>query len=192
MANETTINQTTVRNNAQAAHFWVFTALLIALGVLVPMLFHQFGIAGKVFLPMQFPVVIAGLLFGPLSGLLVGLLSATLSFLLTGMPPFPTVAAIVPELITYGVVSGWLYVRLRVNIWISLLGAMVAGRVVFGLAWWLMANMLGFHSEGQKKILGLVILGVTIGLPGIIGQLVLIPLLVKRVLSYLSRLSKHR
>ncbi|RKY70366.1 MAG: ECF transporter S component, partial [Candidatus Latescibacterota bacterium] len=51
------------------------------------MIFHQFGIAGKVFLPMHFPVIVAGLLFGPFSGLLVGLFSPVLSFLLTGMPP---------------------------------------------------------------------------------------------------------
>ncbi len=175
-----TVSQPMLTKRTHATHFWVYTALLIALGVLVPMLFHQFGIAGKVFLPMHFPVIIAGFLFGPFSGLLVGFFSPVLSFLLTGMPPFPTVLMMVPELITYGAMSGWLYTRFKINVWIALPAVIVAGRIVYGLAWWPMVHILGFHPGSQKTISGLVILGITIGLPGIISQLVLIPLFIKK------------
>ena len=165
-----------LRNRTHATHFWVYTALLIALGVLVPMIFHQFGIAGKIFLPMHFPVIIAGLLFGPLSGLLVGLFSPALSFLLTGMPPFPTVAVMVPELITYGAVSGWLHGRFKINVWIVLPAAIVAGRVVLGLAWWAMFHILDLPVPPVLIVMS----GLVTGLPGIIGQLVLIPLFMKK------------
>ncbi len=159
------------------AHFLAYTALLIAVGVLLPMIFHQIGIAGKIFLPMHFPVIIAGFLFGPLSGVLVGFFSPVLSFLLTGMPPFPTVLAMVPELMVYGAVSGWLHKRLKLNVWIALPLAIVAGRVVYGLAWWPMFHILNLPVTPLVAVT----IGVTTGSPGIIGQLVLIPLLVRGI-----------
>ena len=159
------------------AHFLAYTALLIALGVLLPMIFHQIGIAGKVFLPMHFPVIIAGFLLGPLSGVLVGFFSPALSFLLTGMPPFPLVLAMVPELMTYGTVSGWLHERLELDVWIALPVAIVTGRVVLGLAWWVLFHILELPVPPVVFVIG----GLVTGLPGIIGQLVLIPLLVRGI-----------
>jgi predicted membrane protein len=159
------------------AHFLAYTALLIAVGVLLPMIFHQIGIAGKIFLPMHFPVIIAGFLLGPLSGLLVGCFSPVLSFLLTGMPPFPLVLAMVPELMAYGAVSGWLHERLKLNVWIALPVAIVAGRVALGLAWWAMFQILDLPVPPVVFVIG----GLVTGSPGIIGQLVLIPLLVRGI-----------
>lgn len=159
------------------AHFLAYTALLIAVGVLLPVIFHQLGIAGKVFLPMHFPVILGGLLFGPLCGLLVGLFSPVFGFLLTGMPPFPLVLAMVPELMTYGMVSGWLHGRLKVTVWIALPAAIVSGRVVLGLAWWAMFHILDLPVPPVVFVMG----GLVTGLPGIVGQLVLIPLLVRGI-----------
>ena len=61
-------------------------AVLLALGILLPMFFHLFGAGGPVFLPMHLPVLLAGFLLGPLYGALIGLLSPLLSFLFTQMP----------------------------------------------------------------------------------------------------------
>lgn len=167
----------TVRSGFRNAHFLAYTALLIAVGVLLPVIFHQVGIAGKVFLPMHFPVIIGGLLFGPLCGLVVGFFSPVLSFLLTGMPPFPLVLAMVPELMTYGTVSGWLHERFKITVWIALPLAIVAGRVVLGLAWWAMSHIL----ELSIAPVAFVMTGLVTGLPGIVGQLVLIPVLVRGI-----------
>ena len=48
----------------------VYTGLLVAVGVLLPQVFHIFGssAAGMVFLPMHIPVLRGGLLLGPMSG----------------------------------------------------------------------------------------------------------------------------
>ena len=163
------------KSSIHAARFIAYTALLIALGILIPIVFHQIGIAGKIFLPMHFPVIIGGLLFGPLCGLLVGFFSPVLSFLLTGMPPFPLVLAMVPELVTYGAVSGWLHGQLKINVWIALLAAIVSGRIVLSLAWWAMFHLLDLSVPPMV----FVTTGLVTGLPGIIGQLILIPLLVR-------------
>ncbi|MCK5380672.1 MAG: hypothetical protein KAJ81_04320, partial [Candidatus Latescibacteria bacterium] len=73
--------------------------------------------------------------------------------------------------------SGWLHERLKLNVWIALPVTIVAGRVVYGLAWWPMFHILDLPVTP----LAAVIFGVTTGLPGIIGQLVLIPLLVRGI-----------
>ncbi|MFH1006102.1 MAG: ECF transporter S component [Candidatus Latescibacterota bacterium] len=169
--------ETRTKSGFRDTRFLSVTALLIAIGVLLPMIFHQFGIAGKVFGPMPFPVIIAGLLLGPLSGALVGLLSPALSFLLTGMPPFPLVLAMVPELMAYGAVSGWLHRRLKINIWIALPGAILSGRIVLGLAWWVLFQVLDLPVSPLVFVAG----GLAVGLPGIIGQILLIPLIVRGI-----------
>ena len=157
------------------------TAMLTALGILVPFLFHQVGIAGKVFLPMHFPVLIAGMLLGPTAGLTAGLLSPALSSLLTGMPPLPLTVVMVPELMTYGAISGLLYRAFGGRVWIALPGAMLAGRVVMGFAAWIALGLglLGLRITPQAFLYGAVITG----LPGILSQIVLIPLLMWRISS---------
>ena len=103
-------------------------ALFITLGVLIPQLFHSIG-AGPMFLPMHIPVLLAGFLAGPVIGSYVGILTPILSHLLTGMPPVapvPMLPIMIFELFTYGFVAGILYNRFRVNLFISLFGAMIA------------------------------------------------------------------
>ena len=65
------------------------TALLIALGVALPLVFHAVPLGGRIFLPMHLPTFVAGLILGPLSGLVVGVGSPVVSSLLTGMPVAP-------------------------------------------------------------------------------------------------------
>jgi hypothetical protein len=88
------------------------TALLLALGVVLPIAFHPIPMGGRIFLPMHLPTFVAGLVMGPLAGLVVGAGSPVVSTLLTGMPvaPFYMVPMIF-ELATYGVVSGLLRPR---------------------------------------------------------------------------------
>ena len=63
------------------------SGFFIALGLILPMLFHLAGGMGVVFLPMHLPVLLAGFFLGPRFGLLVGIITPLLSSLLTGMPP---------------------------------------------------------------------------------------------------------
>ena len=46
----------------------VLSGLFIALGVVVPMIFHTVNLAGPIFLPMHIPVLLAGFLLGPVYG----------------------------------------------------------------------------------------------------------------------------
>jgi len=83
---------------------------------------------------MHIPVLLAGFLAGPVCGLTVGILAPLLSHLLTGMPPTYAVPLMAAELPVYGLVAGLTYNRLKLNIYLSLIIAMVLGRVMFGLS----------------------------------------------------------
>ena len=161
------------------ARWLTHTALYLALGVVLPLGFHAFGVGGRVFLPMHFPVLLAGFLVGPASGFTVGLLAPTLSHLLTGMPPSYAVPLMSLELPIYGLIAGLTFVRLRLNIYVALLSAMVMGRMMFGVGLLLLAlfielpyNLAFFLSSAGP---------IVAGLPGIVIQLAVIPILVAGV-----------
>ena len=57
----------------------ILTALFIALGVVLPMAFHAVPNGGTLFSPMHIPVLMCGLLAGPLYCLCCGILTPLLS-----------------------------------------------------------------------------------------------------------------
>lgn len=140
----------------------------------MPLGFHAFGLGGRVFLPMHFPALLAGFLVGPVSGLTVGLLAPILSYLLTGMPPSYAVLLMSLELSIYGLIAGLALVRLRLNIYVALLSAMVIGRVMFGVGLLLHAQFIELPYDMAYFVSSVIIAG----LPGIAVQLAVIPILV--------------
>lgn len=160
---------------------WILGALFIAIGILLPILFHQIPGGGPMILPMHIPVFMAGLFLSPVVALLVGALTPLLSSLMTGMPPmFPMMVIMIFELAVYGFLTALLLKKTK-NIWISLLSAMVAGRIMAGLVVFVLASFFGLKMKPLLFIQGAILKG----LPGIVIQLILIPLcyflLVKRV-----------
>ena len=149
------------------------TALFLSLAIILPIGFHMFGIAGRIFLPMHIPVLICGFVIGPLPGLLVGLLAPFLSHLLTSMPPAYAVPLMTMELAIYGLVAGLVYRNLKFNIYLSLLLAMIVGRIVFGLGLFILGLFIALpYGPAEFFAAGGVIFT---GLPGIILQFVVIP-----------------
>ena len=155
----------------------ILTALFAALGVLLPIVFHSVPNAGAIFLPMHIPVLLCGLLCGWPYGLACGILAPLLSSFLTSMPPMAILPGMLCELAVYGAVSGLLHRFIRTkkpiaNLYLSLIGAMLAGRAVSGLL-----NGLIFRAGKYTFEVWLTASFVT-ALPGIVIQLALIPLLV--------------
>lgn len=149
-------------------------AMLLALGVLLPQLFHLLGgrATGSVFSPMHLPVLVCGLLLGPGYGAATGLLTPLLSAALTGMPPMAILPFMVCELTAYGLVSGALGRRLP--LYPSLLLAQAAGRAVYALALFAGGTLLHMACAAPASVLTAAVTG----LPGILMQLALAPLLV--------------
>jgi uncharacterized membrane protein len=166
-------------DSSSKVRFVAHTALYLAIAVILPVAFHSLGVAGRVFLPMHIPVLMAGFLMGAPGGLLVGLLAPGLSNLLTGMPPVYAVPLMSAELPVYGLVAGIAYRRLHLNIYLSLLVAMVFGRIMFGLSLLVLGRFIdlpytaaAFFSAGGAMLTGL---------PGIAIQIVLVPVIVAAV-----------
>ncbi len=150
------------------------TALCMALGLVLPVLFHLFG-AGSVFLPMHIPVLLCGLLFGWQWGAVCGLFVPLISSLLTGMPPiFPTAPAMMLELCAYGILTGVFYRKLRWNIYPALICSMLGGRVVSGIA-----NAIFYGMADKSYGFAAFLSGAFVqAVPGILIQIIVIPILI--------------
>lgn len=155
----------------------VFAGLCVALGVALPIAFHSIPNAGSILLPMHIPVLLCGLICGPVYGLACGALAPLLSSLFTGMPPAAILPGMLCELAVYGLVSGLLIKKVKsgsriTNIYISLVGAMIAGRIVAGVL-----NALIFRAGAYSLEMWLTASFVT-AIPGIIAQVIIIPLII--------------
>lgn len=157
------------------------TGLYLALAIVLPIGFHAFGLAGRIFLPMHLPVLLAGFLVGPVSGLAAGLLAPGLSFLITGMPPTYAVPPMSLELPIYGLVAGLAYNRLRLNVYIALIAAMIVGRLMFALGLIVLGLFMHLPYTGAQFLSLSATGSLVAGWPGIAVQVVLIPLIVAAV-----------
>ena len=129
--------------------------------------------------PMHIPALLCGFFCGGVWGLAVGLIAPVLRSLIFGMPPvFPTAICMSLELAAYGAVSGFLHYHVlppkKSAVYVCLLVAMVAGRLVWGAARFLCAG-LDISAFGLSAFWAG---AVTTAIPGIILQLLLIPVLV--------------
>jgi riboflavin transporter FmnP len=153
----------------------VLTGLFIAFGIIVPMIFHTVNLAGAIFLPMHIPVLIAGFLLGPLYGGIVGVLTPILSSFMTGMPPLvPVMPIMVFELCAYGIITGFLFIKTK-NTYISLLGAMIGGRLFAVVG----AFLVSITIAPQVTPLMFVFGSLAKAIPGMLVQIVFIPVLIK-------------
>ncbi|HHU31920.1 MAG: ECF transporter S component [Zhaonellaceae bacterium] len=153
-------------------------AIFLALGLLIPYIFHATGIPGQVFLPMHIPVLLCGFMVGHPYGLIVGFITPLLNAFLTGMPPiYPTAVAMSFELATYGLVAGWLYRSRGLNLFVSLIISMVLGRVVSGMANFILLGLAGQKYGFQAFLMSAFVKAFW----GIIIQLIVIPVVIKTV-----------
>ena len=154
----------------------VLAALFLALALVLPFLTGQIPEIGSMLCPMHLPVLLCGFICGWPWGLAVGFIAPLLRSLLTGgFPPlFPTAVCMAFELATYGVVAGFMHAHLprkKLSIYCSLLTAMIAGRLVWGIAMFICLGASGGSFTFAAFLAG----AITNAIPGIIIQLVLIP-----------------
>ncbi|MBQ7761519.1 MAG: ECF transporter S component [Clostridia bacterium] len=156
----------------------VLAGLFLALGMVLPLLTGQIKEIGDSLLPMHLAVMLCGLICGYRYGLVVGATLPFLRSLIFGMPPlYPNAVWMAIELATYGLVIGLLYIKARKKhigyLYLSLVISMIAGRVAWGIA---KAILLGVAGQ-SITLYALFMSGVVDAIPGIILQLVLIPLI---------------
>ena len=154
-----------------------YAAVCLALCMLLPFLTGHIPQIGSALSPMHIPVLLAGFLCGPWWALAVGFVAPMLRHVWMGMPPLITAIAMSFELAAYGLFSGLLYRLLpkkNVNIYVSLIGAMILGRFVWGIAMVVISGVTGSAFTWSAFMAGALLNAV----PGIILHIVLIPILV--------------
>jgi len=161
----------------------VLSALFVAIGIVLPFITMQIPRIGNMLLPMHIPVLLCGFICGAPYGFGVGLIIPLLRSVLVGMPVMlPGAVTMAPELAIYGLVTGLLYKKLKkvkIGILISLICAMILGRIGWGLVSIGVFSLLGNSFTWKLFITN----GFVNAIPGIIIQLILIPLLVKSLES---------
>lgn len=164
----------------------VYAAVILALSIAIPAIFHFTALPGNIFLPMHLPVLVGGLLLGPVYGLIIGMLAPILNFFLTNMPPIPMLYIMIFELGAYGFFTGFLYQKSN-RLFISLLASLVIGRIVAAIiVFILVQTMTGFDANPLVWFTGSFVKS----FPGIAIQLILVPLIVSRIeLSMKSKLN---
>lgn len=156
----------------------VYAAVCLALAMLLPLLTGQIQQIGNALCPMHIPVILCGFLCGWPYGLIVGFIAPILRFFVFGMPPLmPLGIAMAFELAAYGCISGFLYRQLpktNFNIYVSLVTAMLAGRMIWGIARLVLAGIQADTFPLSAFVAG----AVTNAIPGIILHIILIPVIV--------------
>lgn len=154
------------------------TAMLFAVGMVLPFFIGQIPVIGKMLLPMHIPVLLCGFIVGWQYGALIGFLLPIVRGLVFGMPPlYPNAVAMAFEMAAYGFVSGYLYSHARWQctkmLYISLVTAMLAGRLVWAFAEVILLGIGGNIFTWKMFAAGAFLNAI----PGIIVQLTLIPLI---------------
>lgn len=156
----------------------VLAALMLALSWLMPFIALLNPAIAKVISPMHIPIFLCGFLCGMPWAPIVGFLAPLLRSITTGMPAlYPSAVGMAFELATYGLITALLSRRLPnrpISVYISLITAMLAGRVVWGVA-----SLVLYGLQGSAFTMEMFLAGAFINaVPGIVFHIVLIPTLV--------------
>lgn len=156
----------------------ILAAAFLALAYVMPFLTGQIPEIGAMLCPLHIPVLLCGFICGWPWGLAVGFIAPLFRSFTLGMPPlFPTAVCMAFELAAYGAIAGFMHrllPRKKPYIYVSLLTAMIIGRLVWGTAMFVCLGLSGGSFTFAAFLAG----AVTNAIPGIIVQIVLIPVLV--------------
>ena len=154
------------------------SAMFLAVAFVLPFLTGQIQQIGNMLCPMHIPVILCGFICGGPWGMAVGFVAPLLRSLILGMPPmYPNAFAMAFELAVYGLMSCILYRLLpgkKGYIYLSLILSMIIGRLVWGAVQF---ACMGFDAS-RFGLAAFWAGAVANAIPGIILQIVLIPVVV--------------
>ena len=154
--------------------------MFLAIGQILPFVTGQIPEIGNMLCPMHLPVLLCGFICGPRYAAIIGFICPLMRSVLFNMPiMYPSAIGMAFELMTYGLISGLLSEkwgnRSYRDIYAALIIAMIAGRVIWGIAQIVLLGIKGNTFTMSAFLSGAIVNAI----PGIILQLILIPLLVK-------------
>ena len=152
------------------------TALFAATAVILPQFFHLVGL-GPTFLPMFLPIMLGSFLLTWKFALVLAILPPLVSFAITGMPPLvpPILPVMLVELIIISLIISIFSIHLKKTYWLALPVAIISDRLILFLIVSWIAPMLGYNHP----VFTIALVGS--GIPGIIMQIIVIPLALKLI-----------
>ena len=148
------------------------------MALVLPMAFHLTGVpaTGSSIFAYAHTCITRRICFRTCVWIFVGLFSPIISSVLTGMPAVGRLPFMMIELAVYGLVSGLMYNTFKFNkkkmgTYISLLTAMLCGRIVYAISLFVAVNLMGIQCGGPVAAVTATVSGV----PGIIIQVLIIP-----------------
>ena len=154
------------------------SACLLALALVLPFATFNTPQVGKVLCLMHLPVLLCGFFCGPIYGGAVGAVAPILRSVLFSQPKiYPDAPGMCVELMLYGVTAGLLYMLLpkkKPSIYVSLIVAMLVGRLGWGITRAIFLGIWNTKFSWQIFFMS----GFVNAMPGIILQIVFIPLLI--------------
>ncbi len=158
------------------------SAMFLAIGQILPFVTGQIPAVGKMLSPMHIPIYLCGFLCGNPYAIVVGAICPLLRSVLFGMPVlYPSGVGMAFELATYGFLTAFLAKRFGTkslrSIYLTLILAMIGGRIVWGLAQVVLLGLTGQAFTVSSFIAG----AFTKAIPGIILHLLLVPFLVRLI-----------
>lgn len=153
----------------------IWSGILIVSGIILVLIFNSFG-SVRTFLPLHIPIMLGGFILAWPYAILVALITPILSSVFVGAPPFAYLWYMLPELITYALVINIMFAKnikaaFLKRIYLPLAIAMIVGRLSASL----FQAILIANSKGLVAFFSNVLIT---GLPGILLQLILIPLII--------------
>jgi len=171
-------------SNKKQTNKLVLSAMFLALALILPFITGQTVQFGSMFLPMHYPIFLCGYFVGPIYGLIIGLIAPFLRFSLFGMPPFITTGFTMSfELATYGLLTGILYRKFnktKTGTYLTLLISMLAGRIMSAITLYLISG----YVNKAFVLKAFLTTNFVVAIPGIILQLIIIPILVNVLSKY--------
>ncbi len=155
-----------------------FSAMFLALCIVLPMITGGIPQIGKALAPMHIPVFICGFVCGWQYGAAVGFIAPLMrSAIFTKPIMYPDAVGMAFELAIYGLLCGLFYrlfPKKKAYIYPSLILSMLGGRIVWGIARYIMAGLGSSEFNISLFIAG----AFTNAIPGIICHIIIVPLIV--------------
>lgn len=159
----------------------IVTLFFLGLSLVLPQILHFFPIEnlGKILRPINFSVILCGMVLGKSSGIFLGITSPLCSYLLFNMPQRPILWIFTIECILLGFFAGLLKEKLSNN-YLNVLGIIVTSiTIAFVILY------IGNKFVPSLNPIGLLNLLKT-GYLGVILQITLIPILVDKIEEYIK------
>ena len=150
----------------------LLAVILLAITVTIPSILPQHHIFGKMIQPMHIPVYLSAYIVGGPLAMVIGAVSPLLRHAMVGMPAMAVAVPMCFEMATYGIVT-WAVYRISHHrgrsIVKSLLAGMISGRIVWGVATYVM---------NKTPMTTILVDGFVNAIPGIVLQMFIVCLII--------------